>query len=97
MDLGFVRRRTAALAAVSLLAGGLAGGCAFRDAICGSGHYPVHQIGGTGRQCVAKGEEPPAGWTRYPAGQEPKHVDDEWDVYWRTHTIDQDGEVVPSR
>jgi hypothetical protein len=77
----------AVVAAVSL------GGC-IDDAICGSDDYPVLQVGGTGRQCVPAGEEPPAGFARFPAGQEPKHVDDEWDVYWRSHTLDQGGKVT---
>jgi hypothetical protein len=63
------------------------------DAICGGDDYPVIQVGGTGRSCVAKGEDPPAGFARYPAGKEPKHVDDEWDVYWRDHTVDAKGEI----
>ena len=71
----------------------LLGGCG-TDAICGSGDYPVLQTGGTGRQCVARGQAPPAGFARYPAGQEPKHVDDKWDVYWRTHSLDRNGAVI---
>lgn len=74
----------------------LLGGCG-PDAICGSGDYPVLQTGGTGRQCIPQGQEPPSGWARYPAGQEPKHVDDEWDVYWRTHTLDPGGKVIEAR
>jgi hypothetical protein len=88
-------RRPAAFVVVAGVVAALAlGGCTFRDAICGSDAYPVLQVGGTGRQCVSKGEEPPAGWARYPAGKEPKHVDDDWDVYWRTHTLDPEGNVV---
>jgi hypothetical protein len=97
MDLGFVRRRGIGLATACLPAALLICGCTFQDATCGSDEYPVLQVGSTGRQCVAKGEEPPVGWTRFPAGQVPEHVDDEWDVYWRTHTIDQNGDVVQSR
>lgn len=95
MDLGIIRRCVVTLAAASLPAALLVG-CTFQDAICGSDDYPVLQIGSTGRQCVAKDAEPPAGWTRYPEGKVPKHVDDEWDVYWRTHTIDQSGNIVES-
>jgi hypothetical protein len=84
-----VTKRTAVLAfAVALL-----GGCA-QDAICRSDEYPVQQVGGTGRQCVPQKQEPPAGWARYPAGQEPRHVDDKWDVFWRTHAPGRDGTVV---
>jgi hypothetical protein len=92
-----ILRRAFALPTAGLFVAALVVACGFQDAICGSGEYPVQQIDNTGRQCVAKGEEPPAGWTRYPAGQEPKRVDDEWDVYWRTHTINQHGEVIEAR
>ena len=74
----------------------LLSGCA-QDAICRSGEYPVLQTGGTGRQCVPKDQDPPSGWARFPAGQEPKRVDDEWDVYWRTHSLDEGGKVVEVR
>jgi hypothetical protein len=86
-------RRHFASTVTAAVAGLLLGGCG-QDAICGSEDYPVLQTGGTGRQCVPKGQEPPAGFARYPGGQEPKHVDDEWDVYWRTHTLDGAGKPV---
>lgn len=88
-----IRRGVTALVTAALPAALLVAGCG-ADAICGSRDYPVLQVGGTGRQCVAKGAEPPAGWTRYPAGKEPEHVDDEWDVYWRTHTVDKTGVII---
>ena len=75
------------------MTGLLLGGCG-NDAICGGGEYPVQQVGGTGRQCVADEQDPPAGFARYPAGKEPKHVDDKWDVYWRTHAVDGKGNIV---
>jgi hypothetical protein len=89
------RRRTAAgLAGAVLTASGfLAAGCG-PDAICASGEYPVIQVGGTGRTCVADGQPPPSGFARFPAGQEPRHVDDKWDTYWRTHTVNPSGAVV---
>jgi len=65
-----------------------------KDAICGSDDYPVLQVGGSGRQCVPADQEPPAGFARFPEGQVPKHVDDEWDVYWRTHTVDSSGKTI---
>jgi hypothetical protein len=68
-------------------------GCG-KDAICGGGEYPVQSVGGTGRQCVADEQDPPSGFARYPAGKEPKHVDDQWDVYWRTHAVDASGKIV---
>ena len=85
---GRMVKRVVALMAVLLLSG-----CA-QDAICRSSEYPVLQTGGTGRQCVPEDQDPPAGWARFPAGQEPKRVDDEWDVYWRTHSLDATGKVV---
>ena len=86
------KRTTAGSVAVGLVATLLAG-CG-QDAICGGGHYPVQAIGATGRQCVADAQDPPAGFARYPAGKLPRHVDDKWDVYWRTHAVDQSGKVV---
>ncbi|MGW3866773.1 SCO0607 family lipoprotein, partial [Streptomyces sp. NPDC005047] len=44
--------------------------------------------------CVPNDEEPPKGYTRYPEGKVPKHVGDEWDTYWQTHTVDEDGKTV---
>ena len=81
---------------IAIAAALLLSGCT-PDAICRSAEYPAQQIGGTGRQCVPQGQDPPAGWVRYPAGQEPKHVDDEWDVYWRTHALDRGGKVIEVR
>jgi len=85
--------RPIAIAAAAACAVLMLGGCG-QDAICGSGDYPVLQVGGTGRQCLTKGQDPPAGWSRYPAGQAPEHVDDKWDVFWRTHTLDVTGKTV---
>ncbi|MBL7255708.1 SCO0607 family lipoprotein [Paractinoplanes lichenicola] len=88
-------RRPAVLAVVASTAALLLGGC-MKDAICGSDDYPVLQTGGSGRQCVPKDQEPPSGFTRFPEGQVPEHVDDEWDVYWRNHTIDSSGQTITS-
>jgi hypothetical protein len=85
-------RRAAFLSAACAAALSLTG--CLQDAICGSGSYPVIQVGGTGRQCVDKGQNPPTGFARFPSGQEPKRVDDKWDVYWRTHTVDETGHTV---
>jgi hypothetical protein len=90
---GMTKRYAAALL---VGAGLLLGGCG-KDAICGGGEYPVQSIGGTGRQCVSNQQDPPPGFARYPAGKEPKHVDDQWDVYWRTHTVDAQGNIVTVR
>ncbi|MEE3917711.1 hypothetical protein V2I01_00130 [Micromonospora sp. BRA006-A] len=40
------------------------------------------------------GEEPSPPYVRYPEGKVPKYVDDEWDVYWRTHGIDENNRVI---
>ena len=85
-----MRKRSAMLVAVSAAA--LMAGCG-PDAICGGDDYPVLQVGGTGRSCVPKDSNPPAGFARFPDGKEPKHVDDEWDVYWRDHTLDEKGQI----
>lgn len=88
-------RRTAA----GLVVGGLASiflvsGCG-PDAICSSGEYPVAAVRSTtGRACVADGQEPPAGFVRFPAGKVPQHVDDEWDQYWSGHLLDEKGQEV---
>jgi hypothetical protein len=86
------RRRLAVLAAAVVCAP-LLSGC-IPQAICAGDAYPVMRVGGTGRQCVAEGAEPPAGFVRFPAGKVPEKVDDEWDVYWRTHTLDESGTTV---
>jgi hypothetical protein len=73
----------------------LTAGCA-GEAICGSDAYPVKAVGSTtGQSCVPRGEEPPAGYVRYPAGQVPKHVGDRWDEYWSTVVVDERGTIVP--
>ncbi|MER7723233.1 hypothetical protein [Streptomyces sp. NPDC096323] len=70
-------------------------GCSgYVESICGGGEYPVMTVGGTGSACVKDSEEPPKGYTRYPEGKVPKHVDDKWDVYWRTHTLDKNGNII---
>ncbi|MFD9971181.1 SCO0607 family lipoprotein [Streptomyces sp. NPDC059017] len=69
-------------------------GCSFRDDIRSEGEYPVIAVGNTGSACVPEEERPPKGYTRYPEGKVPQKVDDEWDVYWRTHTVDEEGDVV---
>jgi hypothetical protein len=85
--------RTALVAALGVTL--LTAGCG-ADAICGSDHYPVKAVGNTtGRDCVREGQEPPAGYVRYPAGKVPKHVGDKWDEYWSTVVVDERGNVVP--
>ncbi|MEU6366707.1 hypothetical protein ABZ876_13500 [Streptomyces sp. NPDC046931] len=59
-----------------------------------SNEYPVLTVGDTGSACVGEGDQPPAGYVRYPKGKVPQQVDDKWDVYWRTHTLDKDGNVI---
>ncbi|MEV1068157.1 hypothetical protein [Streptomyces sp. NPDC050263] len=71
-------------------------GCSlsFQDAICSNGEYPVLAVGDTGSSCVTNSEEPPTGTMRYPDGKVPKHVDDKWDLYWNTHTLDENGDII---
>ncbi|WP_343240075.1 hypothetical protein [Streptomyces sp. SID12488] len=66
----------------------------YSEAICGGGEYPVMSVGSTGSSCVSDKEEPPAGSVRYPKGKVPQEVDDKWDVYWDTHTLDRDGKTI---
>ncbi len=68
-----------ALFSVAALTATLAG-CSMEDAVCRGGEYPVMTVGDTGSACVTNGEPPPAGYTRYPDGKVPQHVDDTWDV-----------------
>ncbi|GGS52559.1 hypothetical protein AB0E75_16980 [Streptomyces griseoviridis] len=87
--------RLAALAAgAALLALTGCAGFEYRENICGGGEYPVLAVGSSGSACVADAEEPPAGYARYPEGKVPKQVDDKWDVYWNTHTLDENGKLI---
>ncbi len=91
------RRRPASVAGLALAAlatWALTTGCSLKDSVCRGGEYPVMTVGATGSACVPKDEQPPKGYVRYPEGKVPEHVDDEWDVYWRTHTIDKNGEIA---
>ncbi|MFE5730065.1 SCO0607 family lipoprotein [Streptomyces sp. NPDC056528] len=95
-----LRRRVRASAATAL-AGAVAAltltgcsGLSFRDDICSKGEYPVMTVGATGSACVKDGEKVPEGYTRHPEGKVPQKVDDEWDVYWRTHTVDKEGDII---
>jgi len=72
-------------------------GCAgweYRENICSGGEYPVLAVGSTGSACVSDEEEPSAGYARYPEGKVPQEVGDKWDVYWETHTLDENGQTV---
>ncbi|MFF2847928.1 SCO0607 family lipoprotein [Streptomyces sp. NPDC058001] len=89
-----IRRPAVGLALASATVAILATGCSMQDAKCGGGEYPIMTIGGTGSACASNGEDPPKGFVRYPEGKEPKHVDDKWDKYWRTHTVDKSGEII---
>ena len=86
-------RKTIVVTALGLCL--LTGGCA-EDAVCGSDAYPVKAVGNTtGRTCVPEGEDPPAGYVRYPEGKVPERVGDKWDEYWSTKVVDEQGNVVP--
>ncbi|MFJ1746542.1 SCO0607 family lipoprotein [Streptomyces sp. NPDC088116] len=86
-------RSVIGLALASAAVVGLAG-CSMEDATCGGGEYPVLNVGSTGSACVPNDEEPPKGYVRYPEGKVPEHVGDKWDVYWETHTIDENGKII---
>ncbi|MCI3935124.1 SCO0607 family lipoprotein [Streptomyces sp. AN091965] len=92
------RTRTAAVVALTGAAAVVAlsgcSGLSLRDDICSGGEYPVMTIGGTGSGCVKNGTKEPKGYTRYPEGKVPQKVDDKWDVYWRTHTVDKKGDII---
>lgn len=91
------RVRVVAAGLVSAAAFGMLTGCAgfeYKEDICSHGEYPTLAVGGTGRACFSDEEEPSAGYARYPAGKVPKQVDDKWDVYWNTHTLDKDGKII---
>jgi hypothetical protein len=89
------RTLTRTVLAASLGVTLLTAGCG-QDAICGSDSYPVKAVGTTtGQDCVPQGQEPPAGYVRYPEGKVPEHVGDKWDEYWSTVVVDDKGAVVP--
>jgi hypothetical protein len=89
------RRRLGLLALTTVTAAALLSGCTIDERICRSGEYPVKAVGNkTGRDCVPEGEDPPAGYVRYPDGKVPEHVGDEWDEYWQTVVVDEHGNVV---
>jgi hypothetical protein len=86
------RTRLPFLLGTAVLIAGLTTGCSIREAICSSGEYPVAAVNSTsGRACVPDGEQPPAGYVRFPQGKVPQHVDDEWDIYWDEHKLDEHG------
>jgi hypothetical protein len=73
----------------------LAAGCSLDERICSSGEYPVKAVGNTtGAACVPDGEQPPAGYVKYPEGKVPERVGDKWDRYWSTVVVDENGAVV---
>lgn len=88
-------RRSAPLLLVAALIGLLTTGCTIEDSICGGESYPVKAVDSlSGQDCVEKGQEPPAGFVRYPEGKEPKKVGDKWDLYWDEHKLDSSGREV---
>ncbi|WAZ23340.1 hypothetical protein STRCI_004677 [Streptomyces cinnabarinus] len=93
------RFQTLAAALVAAAAAVALTGCSgweYTENICNSGEYPVLQVNGTGSACTPDDEEPADGYARYPEGKVPEQVDDKWDVYWRTHTLDEKGDIVPA-
>ncbi|WP_369192175.1 SCO0607 family lipoprotein [Streptomyces sp. R08] len=93
------RVRVVAAALVGAAAVGVLTGCAgfeYREDVCSQGEYPALAVGGSGSACFSDKEEPSAGYARYPAGKVPKQVDDKWDKYWNTHTLDRNGKIIPA-
>ncbi|MEU4105699.1 hypothetical protein AB0F16_34880 [Streptomyces tanashiensis] len=89
------RRPLTGLAAAGLGLALLLTGCASQERVCGSGRYPVKAVGNNdGQDCVADGQEPPEGWVRYPAGQVPEYVGDEWDRHWSRVIVDAEGRTT---
>jgi hypothetical protein len=85
-------KAVAGVLAVALLA---LPGCSWHEKICRSGEYPAKAVGNaTGRTCVAKSQNPPAGYVRYPPDKEPQYVGDKWDKYWSTVVVDEHGNIV---
>ncbi|MFI6033589.1 SCO0607 family lipoprotein [Streptomyces sp. NPDC051315] len=80
--------------ALAGLTAALLTGCSLEEASCRGGEYPVLAVGNSGSACVPDGEEPPAGYARYPEGKVPEHVGDKWDEYWSTRTLDENGDIV---
>lgn len=94
-----VRPRTPSRTTLGLTLAGvtvalLTSACSTQDAVCGGGEYPVLAVGSAGSACAPDGEEPPEGYTRYPEGKVPRHVDDEWYTYWSTRTLDENGRTI---
>jgi hypothetical protein len=89
--------RIRSISAALLLAAALPlAACDLREKVCGGGAYPAKAVGNkTGATCVTEGQDPPAGYVRYPARKEPVYVDDEWDRYWHSVVVDEHGNVVP--
>ncbi|MFF2655187.1 SCO0607 family lipoprotein [Streptomyces sp. NPDC058045] len=93
---GRARRRWAGAgpALVAVVVSLTAGGCSSSDAICGDDEYSALFMGSTAHTCVPRGQEPPEGYRRYPAGTEPKREGDEWDRYWSKHSLDEQGRLL---
>lgn len=66
------RTLTVILALVAVMS---VSGC--RERTCIEGEYPARSVDhpDTGRVCVPDGQEPPAGYERFPEGQVPTYVD----------------------
>ncbi|WP_433445982.1 SCO0607 family lipoprotein [Streptomyces sp. CA-142005] len=83
-----------AVSVMTALGLGACAGLEYKEDVCSSGEYPVLTVGGTGSACVTEGMEPPKGFVAYPEGKVPKQVDDKWDRYWNTHTLDSSGKII---
>ncbi|WP_161952565.1 SCO0607 family lipoprotein [Actinoplanes sp. TFC3] len=91
------KRISIVLATVGMAGVVVTGGCSIVENICGDGEYPAIAVGPEGGSaCFPDGQEPAAPYVRYPEGKVPQQVDDKWDVYWRTHGVDEHGTIIDS-
>ncbi|MGC0334266.1 hypothetical protein RKD23_007256 [Streptomyces sp. SAI-170] len=91
--------RTAGAALAGAAAVAALTGCSaleYQEDLCMAGHYPVLAVNDSGSDCVPDDEQPPTGYARYPQDKMPRHVGDKWDVFWSTHTLDENGAVIAS-
>jgi hypothetical protein len=71
-------------------------GFSITEKYCGGGEYPAIAVGPLGgNACFPDGQEPDRGYRRYPEGKVPETVGDKWDIFWRTHGVDEKGTIIP--
>lgn len=70
-------RRAAAVALLPVVAS-LSGCLGWEEHMCNDGEYPTWRPDGPGATCFADSEQPTQGYVRYPAGDVPDLVDDDY-------------------